>query len=182
MASIVFLTSNKNKFYEAKNILGPDITLLEEPIHLVETQSTSVVDVAKDKIRIVYEKIRRPCFVEDTGLYIADLNNFPGALAKYFLHHLQNSGVCRIAAGSQAYAETVVVYYDTKKTWSFFGRIDGHIAKKPRGEGFGFGWDPIFIPKGYTKTFAEMNNNEKDAISMRAKALAKLKKHLQENS
>ena len=103
------------------------------------------------------------------------MNNFPGALIKFYSEHLGNKGITKFNGGSKAYAETVIGYHDGKKIHFFKGKINGTIPKKPKGKGFG--WDPIFIPKGFNKSFAEISQEEKNKISMRAKAFKKFKKY-----
>ena len=81
---------------------------------------------------------------------------------------------------NSAYAETIACLYDGKDVMFFKGRLDGKITEKPRGTK-GFGWDPIFQPVGHTRTFGEMDDEEKNAISMRKEAFLKLKEYLDTN-
>ena len=90
------------------------------------------------------------------------MNNFPGALIKFYLDHVGNKGIAKFNGGSKVYAETVIGYHDGKDIHFFKGKIDGTIPKKP---------------KGYKKTFGELTFEEKNNISMRAKAFKKFKKH-----
>jgi XTP/dITP diphosphohydrolase len=80
-----------------------------------------------------------------------------------------------------AKAQTVIGYFDGKKYKSFVGEIEGKISQSPRGKN-NFGWDSIFIPKGYKKTFAQMQSKEKNQISMRKIALEKFKKFIKRPS
>ena len=173
---LLFLTGNKNKLQEAKDIMGDLAKINNKKIELPEIQSTSVEEVVKEKLNVAYKIVKKPVFCEDTGLYIKNMNNFPGALIKFYEEHLGNKGISTFNGGSKAYAETVIGYHDGKNIHFFKGRINGTIAKKPSGKGFG--WDPIFIPKNYKKTFAQISNEDKNKISMRAKAFKKFKKFL----
>jgi XTP/dITP diphosphohydrolase len=174
---MIFLTGNKNKVEEAQLILGDSIKITNKKIDLPEIQSTSVEEVIKEKLNAAYKIVKKPVFCEDTGIYIKNMNNFPGALIKFYLDHIGTKGIAKFNGGSSAYAETVIGFHDGKNVHFFKGRINGSIAKKPKGKGFG--WDPIFIPKNYNKTFGELTQEEKNKISMRAKAFKKFKKHFQ---
>ena len=173
---VYFATSNKHKFAEACHIL--DMKLRRIDIDLEEIQEVSVRKVAIHKANIAYRKLRKPVIVEDTGLHLKGLNGFPGALVKWLISNTGTGGVCRIAdrlKNREAYAETCVAFHDGRKVRAFTGRIYGTIAKNPSGK-TGFGWDAIFIPKGYAETFAQMDMKRKSSISMRGIAFRKLKK------
>lgn len=175
---IVFVTSNQNKVREAEQILGMKLESISADVP--EIQAIQVREVVEDKAKAAYEKIRRPLIVEDTGLYIESLNGFPGALIKWFLKSVGNAGICNLLKGvspRKAYAETCICFYDGKELKTFWGRIDGSITESPQGE-TRFGWDPIFIPEGYKKSFAELGAEEKNKISMRRKAFLGLKEFL----
>jgi non-canonical purine NTP pyrophosphatase (RdgB/HAM1 family) len=173
---VIFLTGNKNKLKEIQDIVGESINLTNKKIDLPEIQSTNVEEVIEEKLKAAYKIVKKPVFCEDTGVYIKNMNNFPGALIKFYMEHLGNKGIAKFNGGSKAYAETIIGYHDGKKIHYFKGRINGTIAKKPKGKGFG--WDPIFIPNRYKESFAEMSQETKNKISMRAKAVKKFKKHL----
>ena len=172
---LVFLTGHMNKLKEAQYILGDDFKINNKKLDLDEIQSTDVEEVIKHKIESAYKVLKKPVFCEDTGVYIKNMNNFPGALIKFYLDHLGNKKITQFNGGSKAYAETVIGYHDGKTVHFFKGRINGTIADKPKGKGFG--WDPIFIPKNDKKTFAQMKSEDKNKISMRAKAFKKFAKH-----
>lgn len=170
---IYFVTSNENKILEAREIL-------RRPIHHVsldipEIQSLEVDDVVKEKARFAYEIIHKPVLVEDTGLYIHSLGGFPGALAKWVQESAGFDWLCRSVGNDRsAYVKTSVCFYDEKGYSIFHGIVLGRIASSPRGRS-GFGWDSIFIPQGFEKTFAQMGQEEKNKISMRRRAFEKMK-------
>ncbi len=175
---LVFVTSNQNKAQEVKHVLGIEIETAD--LDLPELQSLRVDEVAKTKVKAAYGIVKRPVIVEDTGIYIKSFAGFPGALAKWFVNGLGYEAACRAVDVSQdrsAYAQTCVAFYDGKSLKTFTGRIYGKIARTPRGAG-NFGWDRIFIPNGYKKTFAEMTMEQKAKISMRGVAVRKLGKFL----
>jgi len=104
------------------------------------------------------------------------LGKLPGPLIKWFLQELDVTGLCDLLkddADRSAVANVTFGYYDGKELQIFEGEIKGSIAVIPRGKR-GFGWDPIFIPEGYEKTWGEMSREEQDETSMRRIALQKL--------
>lgn len=187
-----FVTSNKNKLREFEAILGIKLEQIE--IDLEEIQEIEVEKVVEHKALEAYEQIRKSfdplrrieaskaqdkrVIVEDTGLYIEAWKGFPGALAKWVEKTIGFGNIAKILEGNRsAYAKTIVGYYDGNKLELFEGTIRGRISEKAKGEN-GFGWDPIFIPEGHEKTFAEMTGGEKNAVSMRRLALQGLKTFL----
>lgn len=175
---LYFATSNKHKLAEANHALG--MRLAQADIDLMEIQDASVRRVARHKAEQAHSILKRPVIVEDTGLYLVGLNGFPGALVKWLVGSVGPRGLCRIVdrlGTRRAYAETCAAFNDGKRTRIFTGRVYGSIAENPSGK-TGFGWDAVFVPKGHTKTFAQMGRAEKGAISMRGIAFRKLKKAL----
>ena len=110
------------------------------------------------------------------------LKKFPGPYIDGFLKTFGNTGLVKLLdpyKSRKAIAQTTIIYYDKMgRSHLFIGKVEGTIATKPRGTGFG--WDPIFIPKGEKKTFGQMSLDEKNKYSMRAIALKKLALHLKE--
>jgi len=175
---IYFVTSNKNKVREAEEILGKKLKNVK--LDIPEIQSLNVEEVIKEKAKKAYCKIKNPVLLEDTGFYIESLNNFPGALIKWMLGTLGNQGICSILKDEKnrkVTVKTCFCLYNGRNFNIFTGSLKGTIPKTPKGE-TGFGWDPIFIPDGYEKSFAEMTSEEKNAISMRKIALEKLRQFL----
>ena len=175
---LYFATSNKNKIAEARAILG--IGIKQVHLDIPEIQSISALEVAEDKARKAYSALKKPVIVEDTALHINAWNGFPGAMIKFMLKGMGNDGICSALTmfkDKRAYAETCVAYFDGSEMRSFLGKAQGAISSSPKGPD-SFGWDIIFIPKGYTITFAEMGKDKKNAISHRYKAFMKLKIHL----
>lgn len=174
--NIIFVTGNTNKAREARSILGFEIETAD--LEIYEIQAIEVSEVAKDKARRAYEILKRPLIVEDTGLYIKDYNNFPGALVKWMIKYMGRDEVARLFSGKSVTAECCICYYDGNETEIFKGRINGKISPEPLGDS-GFGWDPIFIPEGYEKSFAQMPSNEKNSISHRGKAFEEFRKWIE---
>lgn len=122
--------------------------------------------------------------VEDTSLYFDAWKGLPGALVRWFLKTVKCEGLCKMMAGEKnrkAVAESAIAFCNGKATKIVLGKIEGSVPQKPKGK-LGFGWDPIFIPQGFKKTFAEMTMEDKNQISMRKLALEKLRSHLQRHS
>ena len=169
----MFATGNLNKLREFEGILG--VKLNHVGLDLDEIQSVDVDEVAKHKAIQAYGIAKEPVIVEDTGLYFEELNGLPGALIKFFIKRLELKQVCNlIKHNRRALAKTCIAYFDGKEVRLFIGETKGSIAAEPRGAE-GFGWDPIFIPEGSDKTFAELTAEEKQSGFMRFEAIGQLK-------
>lgn len=187
--TIVFASANANKVLEIEAKLGgtwklrglKDIGCLEE---LPETTGT-IHGNAAQKATYVWEKYGVDCFADDTGLEIPALNNEPGVDSADYAQAGRNAQVNmqlvldRMAGNDHRNARfrTVVCLYFKGQKYIFEGIAEGKIIEAPRGEA-GFGYDPIFVPEGSVRTFAEMNMEEKNAFSHRAKAIELLKDFL----
>lgn len=174
--TIYFITGNENKFNEAKEII-PGIEQID--FDLPEIQELDARKIIEKKLEEAIKNNSGTFFCEDTSLYINSLKGLPGPLIKWFLKTLGNQGIYDLISRDEdksAYARTIVGYMEGGKISFFEGEIRGQIVI-PRGE-TNFGWDPIFQPEGYDRTFAEMNLEEKNKISMRKEALIKLKNYL----
>ena len=175
MKEMYFATGNLGKTREVQNILQIPVNQIK--LDLIEIQSIDVKQIIEAKAKDAYDKFGEPVLVEDTGLHFEAWNGLPGALITWFMKSVDNDGICEMLQSfdnKKAVAVTIVGYYDGEEFHSFEGEIKGQIVNRPRGD-MGFGWDPIFQPEGSTKTFAEMTQTEKDTISMRKKAVEKLR-------
>ncbi len=179
---IYFVTSNKNKLKEAEQILG--IKLKAVNLDLDEIQELDSDKIAEHKVKQAWKLIKKPLVVWDQSLYIHCLNGFPGPLIKWFWEKVGLEKICQIANffnDRRIYTKTTLTYYDGREIKHFYGIVHGTIPEKPRGKN-GFAWDPIFIPKGHNKTFAEMTPEEKNSISMHKIALEKLRNYLKNHT
>lgn len=171
---VLFITTNRNKVEEAKAVLGMDVVQVDKEYPEIQGSSEEVVLFAMDILRE-----GEPFIVEDTSLHIEALGGFPGPFASYVQKTIGNTGVLKLMEGVQnraAFFETCIgLKHDGKKI--FKGRCYGSVALEPRGS-CGFGFDPIFIPEGEERTFAEMSLQEKSRISHRAKAFIALREHM----
>lgn len=168
---LYFASSNRHKYSEAKEILskfGLDLGFFE--FAPVEIQSDSILEIATQKSLDAYKSCKKPVIVEDDGLFIPALGGFPGPYSSYVFKTIGNSGVLDLVKSKRnAEFHSVISYCDGKKPILFRGVITGAISKKQRGKGWGY--DPIFIPKERTKTYAELD--DKNTLSHRYRALAK---------
>lgn len=173
---MILVTGNKNKVKEFEYILGFKIENID--LELEEIQSIDVEEVARHKARNAYNILKKPVITEDTGLYFEELNGLPGALVKFFVKSISLDKMCSLVGENRkAKAIACIVFFDGEKETITKGETRGEIAIDPRGNN-GFGWDPIFIPEGYNKTFAELTSEEKQSKFMRQEAIAQLKEKL----
>lgn len=178
MKTLIFATGNKDKLKEASEILPLPVSGIE--LEIDEVQSNDLVYVAQKKVEAAYKKIKKPVFVDDVGVFFPALKGFPGPYAKHFLDALGQEKISKMIQGEKdvtILVSCVIAYHDGKKVHSFRGDIKGITAPKPRGSN-GWAYDFIVIPKGYTKTYAELGPDIKNKISHRALALGKFKKFL----
>jgi len=178
MKKIIFATTNENKIREASEILR--IKIIPKELKIDEIQTFDPVECVKKKAETAFNLAKTPILVEDTSLFFNAWGRLPGVFIDYFMKSLGNEGILKLLSTEKnrvAIAQTSLCYFDGKKAIITKGVVKGSIAKKIKGDQ-GFGWDPIFIPEGRNKTFAEMASSEKNSLSMRKIALEALKKKL----
>ncbi|MBI4036300.1 non-canonical purine NTP pyrophosphatase [Candidatus Daviesbacteria bacterium] len=161
---LTFITGNLAKFEQLVRHMSYPITHINMEIE--EIQSLDPRKVVEHKTKEAYRKTKKPVLVEDTSLIFHALGNLPGPLIKWFLKELGNEGLCKLLNGYPDRTATAMVtfgLYDGKTMKIFEHKIEGSIAKIPKGKA-GFGWDPIFTPKGYTKTWAQLFDGEHENI------------------
>ncbi len=187
MSQLLFFSNNKNKIIEIKKIFNKfnlellslnDLKISEEPKESGQTFEEN----AKIKSNYGFSKTGIPCFADDSGICIESLNWKPGVLSKRFLNNFKNNEACfesvikstKKNSELNAYFKTSISLTVKKNQNVIFnGKIDGKISEQAKGR-FGFGYDPIFIPKNYKKTLAELSAKEKNEISHRSIAVTKL--------
>ena len=181
----VFATNNAHKLEEVTAILGDKIELLSmKDIHchadIPETADT-LEGNALLKARYIFENYNMDCFADDTGLEVEALNGAPGVYSARYAGDAHNSeAIMRKLLqdmegieNRKAQFRTVFSLFINGKEHLFEGIVKGEITKHRCGSS-GFGYDPVFIPEGYTQTYAEMGNTLKNKISHRALATNKL--------
>ena len=179
MADFIVATTNKDKLSEINQILGTNHKLSK--IDVPEIQSLDIDKVITEKAKAAYEKVKKPILVEDISLEIQSLNGLPGPFVKFFLQPWGTEGTVKLVGNKSTKTKVTaaLALYNGSTLKIFKGIVWGTLSKKNRGEA-GFGFDKVFIPKGYSKTYAEMEPSLKNKISHRAKALMKLKAFLSE--
>jgi non-canonical purine NTP pyrophosphatase (RdgB/HAM1 family) len=175
---LILVSTNPNKGIEAERILG--MPILRVSLTLPEIQAATVEEVTRYKVDVAKSKGYSKLIVEDVSLGFDELGNFPGPYVRWLLEAAGGTGLAAIAYALNnraAKAQCCVGYWDGSRIEMFLGETTGEILVTPRGERH-FGWDAWFQPAGQPKTFAEMTDAEKDAISHRGRAYRKLAEHL----
>ena len=186
---LIFATGNAHKLEEVKAALdnGFDIISLKDfgfSEEIPETGETLEAN-ALQKARFIHERFGKDCFSDDTGLEVEALGGEPGVYsARYAGENVSfDDNIDKLLKNMadkenrSARFRTVFALLLGGKEYIFEGEIKGQIIKEKRGSN-GFGYDPVFMPDGFDKTFAELTIHEKNAISHRARALAKMKEFL----
>jgi XTP/dITP diphosphohydrolase len=189
--TLVFATNNENKVKEIRSMLGDHfsiITLKEAGIDIdIPEPHDTLEDNASEKSSVIYEMTGKDCLSEDTGLHIDALNGAPGVLSARYAgeQKLAEDNITRVLhemegqENRQAHFRTVISLVLDGQEYQFTGVCPGTILTKKRGSK-GFGYDPIFVPDGAKKTFAEMDIADKNQFSHRAKAFQQLITFLKE--
>jgi len=174
---ITLITGNLGKVSEVSRYLGMEIE--HQEIDLEEIQSLDLEEIVKDKAMRAFEKIKSPVLVEDVSFVFHSLGKLPGPFIKWFQKELGNGGLCRLVDGKDRSCVATVCYgfCDGNNVNFFSGSMAGTVAENPRGDN-SFGWAPVFIPNGYTKSYAELTNEEQAEIAMRNEALKKFREFI----
>lgn len=187
--TLVFASNNEHKIREINSLLGESFKLLSlHDINIIEDipeQEPLIEGNALAKARYVFNATGLNVFADDTGLEISALNGQPGVHSARFAGEDKNSSAniekVLLMLGNKENREarfrTVIALILDKKEYLFEGTVNGKIIFSKRGSE-GFGYDPIFIPEGKNSTFAEMDLEEKNSVSHRARAFEKLKEFL----
>ena len=191
MKELIFATNNQNKVFEIQSAIGNTIRVisLDEAgidIDIPEPHPTIKAN-ASEKSRTIYNLTGKDCFGEDTGLEVDALNGEPGVKSARYAGEDKNFekniekllANLRQAKNRTARFRTVISLIYEGKEFFFEGTCDGQIVDSKRGSQ-GFGYDPVFVPSGSKRTFAEMNIVEKNEFSHRKKAADKLVLFLQQ--
>jgi len=181
MEELYFITSNKGKVKEAKEKLNHlDIEIIQLELDYPEIQASDLKEIALYGLDFCSEKFKSPFFLEDSGLFIEELNSFPGPYSRYVHETIGNDGILKLLLGlsnRNAYFKSVIGLYNNGPI-IFEGVSRGKISNEIIGKS-GFGYDPIFMPENSEKTFGEMSTEEKNSYSHRGKALDNMVKYLE---
>ncbi|MBL8008482.1 MAG: RdgB/HAM1 family non-canonical purine NTP pyrophosphatase [Ignavibacteria bacterium] len=187
MKKILIATGNSHKINEIKLLLQdfPGLKILSLKDFCIKPEITEDKDSLEKnslkKARETYNILKIPCVSDDTGLFVEALNGAPGVhSARYSGENATYDSNCRKllyelkdipAKDRNAYFETVIcLYINDNENYFFNGICKGRIINEVRGK-YGFGYDPVFVPEGYDRTFAEMTNEEKNNVSHRSAAV-----------
>ena len=200
---IVFATNNQHKLQEIRDILGSEFEIVSLKdigcdVDIPETGNT-LEENAMQKAQYVYDHYNLSCFADDTGLEVEALNGEPGVHSARYAEGTDHDSEANMAKllrnlegkdNRKARFRTVIALIQKQdvcpcgctsinKVNRFEGIVDGSIATEKHGTA-GFGYDPIFVPEGYDKSFAELGESIKNGISHRARAVAKLAEYLKQ--
>jgi XTP/dITP diphosphohydrolase len=172
---LFLVTSNIGKFKEAKLVMESyGITIQHLAIEKPEIQADDIKEISEYAAKEILKQHRKEILVEDAGLFIEALNGFPGPYSSYVLRTIGCQGILQLLEQETertAKFKAVLSYGKPKESViSFIGEIKGIITHSMRGDS-GFGFDPIFVPEGSNKTFAEMKISQKNELSHRMRAL-----------
>ena len=185
MQELVFATNNNNKLREIQEILGVSFSIVSLKEAGIETEIPEDFDTLQEnalqKAKFIHSKTGQNVFADDTGLEVDTLNGAPGVFSARYagenctsVENIQKLlGALKNETNRSARFKTIIALIINNKEYFFEGVCEGDILNNIQGEG-GFGYDPIFRPKGYSISFAQMDPTEKNKISHRGKAMRKL--------
>ncbi|MBP3546715.1 MAG: RdgB/HAM1 family non-canonical purine NTP pyrophosphatase [Alphaproteobacteria bacterium] len=187
ITKLVVASHNAGKIAEIKTLLAPLKIEVQSAADLrlgdVEETGTTFEENAKLKAEALCMMCGLPCLADDSGLCVDALDGRPGVYsARYAPNRDFNEGMKMLLKEMEESGKStrkahfsccMALAYPNEKTMIFEGRVDGNISETPSGNG-GFGYDPIFIPEGFDKTFAELGEDIKNQMSHRSRALEKL--------
>ncbi|MEM3142689.1 MAG: XTP/dITP diphosphatase [Zestosphaera sp.] len=171
----LFLVSrNEGKIREFRDLgLRECVDVVPLSLDKVEIQSDDLTSIALYSAVQASLYLREPFFVEDAGLYIKSLKGFPGPFSSYVYKTIGVEGILKLMSSvsdrTAFFKSVIVLYYPQQGFKVFEGVVYGSISLEARGSG-GFGFDPIFVPEGHHKTFAELDLETKNSLSHRGRA------------
>ncbi len=170
--TITFVSRNPGKAREVASVLAPfGLRVRWKRRELPEPQAPSLATVVAAKLEAVRD-VPGYVLVEDSGLFVPSLRGFPGVYSAHFLEVWGFGPIFELlrTRSRRAYFQTVAGLRHGRRVRTFTGEVHGSIALRARGRE-GFGYDPIFVPRGWRHTFAEVPPEQKDAVSHRARAI-----------
>lgn len=187
---LVFATNNKHKLQEVRDIIGSGVEILS----LADINCNDDIPETADtldgnaliKARYIYEKYNVNCFADDTGLEVDALDGAPGVYSARYAgdEHDSEANMRKLLENltgknnRDAQFRTVIALIIDGEEKLFNGIVKGRITEEKRGDS-GFGYDPIFIPEGYSESFAQMDSSTKNSISHRYRATKQLSDYLE---
>lgn len=175
--NITFVTGNPGKLAEVSTMLS--CRVVQHDVGYPEIQADTLEDVTRFGLNWLRPQIDGPIMIEDAGLFVEGLEGFPGVYSSYAYQTIGNQGILRLLEDAETRDAVFrsVIGLDDGKQHFFTGECHGSLAMTARGE-HGFGYDPIFMPEGSGRTFAEMEPAEKNRHSHRGSAIRKLASYL----
>ena len=186
---LVLASNNKHKLEEMRAILGDKVEILSlSDINChdeIPEEQDTIEGNALQKARYIHDKFGIDCFADDTGLEVECLNGEPGVYSARYAgeHPTFDDNIAKLLANMEGHENrkarfrTAIALLLGGKEYIFEGEVNGKIIKEYRGHN-GFGYDPVFLPDGYSKTFAELPAEIKNKISHRGNAAKKLAEFL----
>ena len=178
MKTINFVTTNKHKFEEVKQILSEfNIEVKQLEIEKIEPRGEMMKTIAKNAAELIASKVKLPVVLEDTGIFFEAYNNFPGPLPKFVFESIGYKGILKLLEGEKrdAYFKTVAAYCKPgEEAVLFEGISKGKINEKPVNlDKDVMPYERIFIPEEFEKTLSDLSRDEKNNISHRSRAFRK---------
>ena len=167
MEEIVFATHNKGKAKSAERYFN-NIKFSTYDFELDEPRSDDIKEIATAKVKQAYEIVKKPCIALDTGFFIDELNGFPRAFVNFSLDTIGIDGILKLMEGKEnrtCIFEECLAYHDGKEIHYFYGKHPGNLSEKIQGLDRAEKWLDlwyIFKPKGFDKTLAEMDSEERE--------------------
>jgi XTP/dITP diphosphohydrolase len=167
MEEIVFVTHNKGKAQSAEKYFK-NLKISTYDFELDEPRSDDVKEIATAKVRQAYEVVGKPCIALDTGFFIEALNGFPKAFVNFSLDTIGIDGILKLMEGKEnrkCKFDECLAYYDGKEYKYFYGNHPGNLSNQKQGLDRKEKWSDlwyVFKPKGFEKTLAEMNAEERE--------------------
>jgi XTP/dITP diphosphohydrolase len=183
MQELIFVTTNEKKFEEVKDVLKDySIKLKQSKLEMVEPDLDTIEDIALEKAKIAFKKLKQPLIVEDTGVYFKAYKNFPGPMAKRVYISLGFAGIFRLLKGRKRTGslKSAFCLVSSPRNFKLFtGEMHGRFTKTIQGKTIRkVPYTNIFIPDGQKKTVGRLNLKEKNQLSQRAKAARKIGRFL----
>lgn len=179
IADLTFVTRSEHKKLRYEQTLGAKLNVNAIPLDVI--QRVDPGEVAVYKVQQAHQILRRPVFVEQSALAVRAWGGLPGGMTRSFVEALGMVNLCKMLDGFEdRYAEAIAViaFTDGELVRKFVGVLAGRIADRPRGKVYG--WNTVFIPQGFDKTFAELADEEIQSISMRRPAIFEFMRFLKD--
>ncbi len=177
--NITLITGNDGKLAEYRALL-PECTLEKVQVPQTEIQAATVAEVAKAKALEAYAHLGAPVLVDDSCMIVAAWNGLPGPFTSWFLQMVGTTGILAMAEGLEdrrVVLQTALAFCDGNEPVVVVGEVPGYLTRAPQGER-GFGFDTIVCPEGSEHTFAQLTADQKNHLSMRARAAERFREEV----